>query len=351
MKLNRKLKFLAIPLTLFCLVLTASVFENRVSANTYYFELYGGSPLQQNWTDINQITTDDNWNSVISFQGFRGDGLTASTGTDPQTITADGQSTTPLDVNANQTNPNTFNTGGLTEFEITDPTIALKGSDTADAPHLMVYLDTSPCPASKSISLRYNVRDIDGSANDAIQQLSLQYRIGTTGAFINVPAGFVADATEPNAATKVTPRFINMPQSIVNQPQVEIRFITANAAGTDEWIGIDDIEIGCFFPTEATISAGGRVLNADGQSVYRANVSIVNTFSQSRQVTTTNPFGYFTFDGLESGGLFTINIGHKTYTFTTSKQTFQLFDDKKDFIFYADRPSYLIKRNNKGFSK
>ena len=40
------------------------------------------------------------------------------------------------DVNANQTNPNTFTTGGVTEFHIANPTIALAGSGTAKAPTL-----------------------------------------------------------------------------------------------------------------------------------------------------------------------------------------------------------------------
>lgn len=335
MKLGNKLKGFTILLVLLGLVLTVSIFDRKVSANNYYFELVGGSPLIQNWNDTSQITTNDDWSGLFSIQGFRGDGLTSSIGADPQTILADGQ-TTPLDVNANQTNPNTFSTGGVTEFEITNPTAALKGSGTADAPHLMIYLNTTPCPSTKSMSIRYNVRDIDGSANDAIQQVALQYRVGTTGNFTNLPAGYIADATEPNVATKVTPIFVSLPVDIVNQMQVELRIITTNAAGTDEWIGIDDIEVGCYFPTAATLSAGGRVLSAEGSAVPRATVSILNTYNQQTIVTTTNPYGYFNFEGLEAGGLFIVNIGHKNYTFNSGTKVFQLVEDKKDFVFYAD---------------
>ena len=44
----------------------------------------------QDWSDPDLITIDDDWSNVDSIMGYRGDGLTSSTGTDPQTILADG---------------------------------------------------------------------------------------------------------------------------------------------------------------------------------------------------------------------------------------------------------------------
>lgn len=335
MKFNKKIKSIAFLATLFSLVFAFTVFEETVSANRHYFGLVGGGDLNQNWTDLSQITVDDDWSNVVSMQGYRGDGLVSATGVDPQTITADGHST-PLDVNANETNPDTFSTGGVAEFHITNPTIALKGSGTADAPHLMIYLDTTPCPVTKSISIRYNVRDIDGSTKDSVQQLALQYRIGNSGAFINVPAGFVADATEPNTATKVTPILANLPAHIINNPMVEIRLITTNAAGTDEWVGIDDINVGCFFPTAAGVSAGGKVVTPEGRGISRASVQIFNTHNQRTEYAMTNQFGHFNFEGLNAGDLYIFTIGHRRYSFTTATRTVQMVEDKKDFVFYAD---------------
>ena len=80
-------------------------------------------PFQQDWSNIGLITTSDDWSGVPGITGYRGDGLTGATGVDPQTIIADG-SGTPVDVNANQTNPATFTTGGLTEFHLADPAVA-----------------------------------------------------------------------------------------------------------------------------------------------------------------------------------------------------------------------------------
>jgi len=197
--------------------------------------------LTQDWTDVSQITTNDDWSGVDSIQGFRGDGLTSGTDTDPQTLTAD-DLTPVLDVIANQTNPNTLNTGGVAEFEITNATVALQGSGTADAPYLSVYLDTTDV---KDVTIDFNVRDIDGSLDDSVQQVALQYRVGNSGSWANVSIGsntYIADATSgPNLDTQVAAVHGELPSAADNQSEVQIRVITTNASGSDEWVGIDDI--------------------------------------------------------------------------------------------------------------
>ena len=45
------------------------------------------------------------------------------------------------------------------------------------------------------IRVSYTLRDLDGSVDNAIQPVALQFRVGSTGPFTNVPAGFVPDAT------------------------------------------------------------------------------------------------------------------------------------------------------------
>src|SRR5262245_44879665 len=136
-------------------------------------------PFSQDWTNIGLITTDDNWSGVAGIVGYRGDGLTGATAVDPQTVLADG-SATPVDVNANQSNPNTCTTGGVSEFHITNPVFALQGSGTARAPHLVIHLNTT---GLSNIGISYNLRDIDGSADNAIQPVALQYRVGASGNF------------------------------------------------------------------------------------------------------------------------------------------------------------------------
>src|SRR6266540_603332 len=100
-------------------------------------------PFAQNWTTTGLITTSDDWSGVPGVIGYRGDALTSATGVDPQTVVADGTST-PVDVNANRSDPNTFTTGGVSEFDgIANPVVALQGSSTARAPFLLLHLNTT----------------------------------------------------------------------------------------------------------------------------------------------------------------------------------------------------------------
>lgn len=194
-------------------------------------------PFAQNWSNTGLITANDNWSGVPGIIGFRGDNLTAATGTDPQTLLS---LDSVIDVNANQTDPNTFTAGGVTEFELADPTIALAGSGTADAPSIVIHLNTT---GQQAILVSYRLRDLDGSADNAIQQVALQYRVGNSGAFINLPAGYVADATDGGSATRETLVNATLPADAGNQGLVQVRIITTNAAGNDEWVGIDDINV------------------------------------------------------------------------------------------------------------
>lgn len=199
-------------------------------------------PFTQNWSNTALITTNDNWSGVPGIEGFLGQDITTSTGVDPQTLLTTSAVANDLDVIANQVNPNTVTNGGVAEFDvIANPTIALNGSGTADAPYVLIHLNTT---GQQSINVAYNLRDLDGSVDNAIQRVALQFRIGNSGNFTNMPAGFVADATTgPSLATLVTPVNVTLPAAADNQPLVQVRMISSNAVGNDEWVGVDDINI------------------------------------------------------------------------------------------------------------
>lgn len=220
------------------LIATATFFFNH-DVSVFATNTPQTLPFSQNWTDISLITVSDSWAGVPGIVGYRGDDLTVLTGADPRTILADG-SATPVDVNANQTNPDTFTTGGIAEFEIANPVVALNGSGTADAPHIVIHLNTT---GQSNINFQCNLRDIDGSADDAIMQVDVQYRVGGTGNYASVPGGYFADVTAGGTATMVTPVNVTLPAGANNSALVEIRVITTNAVGNDEWVGVDDINI------------------------------------------------------------------------------------------------------------
>ncbi|MBK7709049.1 MAG: carboxypeptidase regulatory-like domain-containing protein [Acidobacteria bacterium] len=309
------------------------LFSNGTLANNISWFLSPSDPFNQNWSITSSITTDDNWDNVMSIIGYRGDDLTASTGTDPQTILADGAAT-PVDVIANQSNPNTNNTGGVAEFDgIANPTVALQGSGTADAPHLVIRLNKKSCPDTKFVSISYKVRDIDGSADNAVQPVALHYRVGDTGSFINLPEAFIPDATDPNTATKETSVYATLPHIPLGQDLIFLRIMTANAAGNDEWVGIDDISIGCFAPTAASVPVGGRVVRGKSQGVSRATVLITDEYGGQISVR-TNAFGYYRFDSVPAGETYTVRVVGKG--FATDPQLITVNQAIEDLDFVVD---------------
>jgi hypothetical protein len=54
-----------------------------------------------------------------------------------------------------------------------------------------------------------------------------------------------------------------------------------------------------------TVAVSGRVTNAQGRGVYGARVTITDSNNNARMVT-TNPFGYYRFDNVASGGMYTL---------------------------------------------
>ncbi len=193
-------------------------------------------PFSQDWTNPALITMDDDWSNVAGIIGYRGDGLTGSIGTDPQTILADG-TTTPVDIIANQGTTTGISTGGIIELDgLGDPTVAFQGSGTADAPFLLISVNTTNFTA---ITVQYNLRELD--TDNSTQQVALHYRVGNSGNFTNVAGGYVADAS--NGSGQVTPINVVLPAGAENQSEVQIRILTTNASGVDSLIGIDDISV------------------------------------------------------------------------------------------------------------
>ncbi len=234
-------------------------------------------PFAQDWSTATLITVSNDWSGVPGIVGYRGDALSSADGADPQLILAPGDAT-PLNVAANQTNPNTFVTGGVAEFDtLSNPSIALQGSGTADAPHIVINLDTR---GWQSVTVAYLLRDLDASADNAAQQVALHYRIGASGSFANVPAAYVADATSgPSLATLTTPVSVTLPASVNNKPLVQLRILTSNASGSDEWVGIDDILVSgaALPPGSADISvAKSGPLNALPGSLVTYTLSVFN---------------------------------------------------------------------------
>ncbi|WP_438481314.1 ExeM/NucH family extracellular endonuclease [Oleiharenicola lentus] len=275
-------------LFVFFVVLTAA----SLRADNTYHALSTGN-FSQNWSNSGLITANDNWSGVPSIIGYLGQELTGATGTNPQTLLGTSAVANDPDVIANQTAPDTLTNGGVAEFDaLPNPTVALQGSGTADAPYLLLHINTL---GRSGIIVSYTLRDVDGSADNSIQQFALQYRVGEAGNFTNLPAGYVADAsTGPSLATTTTNVSVALPAAVENQEKVQIRIMTTNAVGNDEWIGVDDIVV-----SSGGVSAPGtQVLQSSGTTAVSEAGATTDTYTIGLN---TEPAGAVTITATASG--------------------------------------------------
>lgn len=73
--------------------------------------------------------------------------------------------------------------------------------------------------------------------------------------------------------------------------------------------------LGNVAPTAANVSINGRVVTADGRAIYNARVILTDASGNARSAA-TNPFGYFHFESVPAGAVYTFSPQHKLYTFT-----------------------------------
>lgn len=88
-------------------------------------------------------------------------------------------------------------------------------------------------------------------------------------------------------------------------------------------------------PTAAFVSVGGRVTNAFGSGLRGVYVSLTNTQGETRNVM-TNDFGYFAFNEVAVGEIYTISVASKRYSFAVSSQAVNVQDSISDLNFVAN---------------
>ncbi|HMP32597.1 MAG TPA: hypothetical protein PKD85_23525, partial [Saprospiraceae bacterium] len=164
-----KLIWVAIGLLLLVLhyELPQSTNDNYSLLDNTYHNLWSND-FYQDWSDIGMITTDNDWGNVPSIIGYGGALPTTATGRDPQTIL---EPFSDIFVRANQTNVGNT-TGGVFEFHIPNPTVAIQPSSGADAPNIVLHINTM---GVENLKISYRLRDIDNTIDNAIQPVALQY--------------------------------------------------------------------------------------------------------------------------------------------------------------------------------
>jgi hypothetical protein len=203
-------------------------------ADATYYQLEGGD-FEQDWENTGQISSNNTWTGVPHLYGY-GNNRTQGDGVDPRTLT--GYTTTSLIVTANSSN-GTTTTGGIFEMQSGtqiggNPTIAFQGSSSIDAPYLLMRLNTVRCTAAQ---LQYRLRDLNPTNTTAIQQVDVQIRTPDSGNFTSI--NYHANANNGG----VINASVNIGAAFLGKEKVQVRWITTNAAGNDNMIGVDDIKV------------------------------------------------------------------------------------------------------------
>jgi hypothetical protein len=191
--------------------------------------------------------------------------------------------------------------------------------------------------------MSYTVQDIDSGSNNAVSPVALQYRVGETGPFTNIPGGYITDATQgPNIGGMTTTLNVMLPAAVQNQPKVQVRVITTNAANSsgsstpDEWVGVNNVVFtSSSSPTAAGVSVGGRVRDANGQAIRGAAVRLTD-MTGTVWTTVSNSFGFYNFPQITAGATYTVEAASKRYTFTPSTRVISVGDAINDLDFIAD---------------
>ena len=87
-------------------------------------------------------------------------------------------------------------------------------------------------------------------------------------------------------------------------------------------------------PTAANVSVSGRIATENGLGISNASVILTDSAGYTRKAF-TGSFGYYSFDDVESGGIYTISVTHKRYTFADSPRVVNVQDNLADVDFIA----------------
>lgn len=210
---------------------------------TRYSKLSDGD-FFEDWSATAASVAADDWSGAPYFVGYLGD---VSSSTSAGAVPANSATITdPGAVDAVILGSNVASTsGGVGVFQsLPDAVVALQGSGTADSPSLVLHLDAT---GRSGMQLKFDLRDIDSTADNAAQPFAVQYRVGDTGTWTTLR--YVEDATNGPSLTKSVGYTVDLPASLDGQGQIQLRFATSNAPSSDEWVGIDNISV--------TSTAGG----------------------------------------------------------------------------------------------
>jgi hypothetical protein len=89
--------------------------------------------------------------------------------------------------------------------------------------------------------------------------------------------------------------------------------------------------------TASNAYVSGRVTTADGRGIRNARVTITGDSLSEPRIAQTGSFGYFSFEGLQTGQTYVVTVNAQRYTFSTPSHVISLVDNVVDADFVADQ--------------
>jgi hypothetical protein len=191
----------------------------------------------------------------------------------------------------------------------------------------------------------------------------------TTGASTAFPANFTLTDSDPTSPGGASRQDTNVQLfaaantiTIVENQTANNRYILTGLTCTEVGVGLNPVvnttwnlgtrtatiipdeaeSITCTFTnseqttTAAPSSISGRVLSSFGAGIGGVRVSVFSPATGTTLTRTTNQFGYYTFNDLETGEFYMVTVSSKRYTFSDNTRSFTLNDSIGDLDFTAN---------------
>jgi hypothetical protein len=221
------------------------------------------------------------------------------------------------------------------------------GYTQTDARYYVGYTSTSPVNVTRTgqiVSLNSVTVNISASATPSPEEkIYVRYTTGTdfsgTGSSTTVQAtgsGTSYTATFPlSGATKYFVFTSTLPLSAFNQTDINSESPTATESEKNISIIRFDDNAGSAYsalvPTAAQSTVGGRIMNSNGRGLSRVRIAITNQQGETR-FATSNQFGYYRIDELNTGETYIFELKSKTYQFNPQVLTITENLDNLNFI-------------------
>jgi len=151
--------------------------------------------------------------------------------------------------------------------------------------------------------------------------------------FTSPITGGTAGALNGNlAANRVVISFPIAGLNIPNGTEVMLRWSDPDHTGIDHGLSIDDFSVTPRTTTAAAVSIAGRVVNASGYGIPKAEVTITQPSGTAIR-TITSSFGYYRFEEVAVGSTIIVSVTHKQYSFASHVLT--VTDAVEDLNFMA----------------